>query len=59
MYQQAHVDREPCVFLGILGLVGLLVIFFAFGSVTWVPSHAPLPVTLPAHPHLQQNIWIP
>jgi hypothetical protein len=59
MYQQAHVDREPRVCLGVLGLVGLLVMFFAFGSVTWVPSYTPLPVTLPTHPHLQQNVWIP
>jgi hypothetical protein len=66
MYRHARVNREPCVFLGVLGLVGLLTVFFALGHVpwgserwsAWMPGHPSLPITLPAQLHLPESVWI-
>lgn len=67
MLSADHVDREPLVLIGTLGLAILLAIYFALGHIPWAwegPSGwltgvgGPT-VTLPPNPYtLRGTIWI-
>lgn len=67
MLSAGHVDREPSILVGVLGLAILLAIYFALGHIPWawerwsewLSGFWSPPVTLPPNPYtLSGIIWI-